>query len=155
MTPFTFGDEPANAGDTVTVICAVTKGDLPVEIVWMFDGKVVSRHRGDVTVSKSGKKSKQLSIEAVTAQHAGEYTCVASNLAGSTSRSAVLEVNGTPVVQTKLELGSCLPSTHTLSLHPRLFSFFIFSFPANFHLYKVERTEGTSKRSRFHSRFCQ
>ena len=91
---FSFGDEPVNAGDMSTVNCAVTKGDLPMEIVWMFKGKPIGTDRMDMIVSSTGKRVKQLAIEAVAAKHAGEYTCVASNTAGSTSRSAILNVNG-------------------------------------------------------------
>lgn len=78
-----------------TVNCAATKGDLPIEIVWMFDGRPITNDRTDMTVSNTGRRVKQLAIESVTANHTGEYTCVASNLAGSTSRSATLNVNGT------------------------------------------------------------
>lgn len=91
---FTFGDEPLNAGDTAAVTCSVTKGDLPMEIQWMFQSELVDEKREDIIISNFGKRGKQLSIEAVGARHAGEYTCVASNLAGSTSRSAILAVNG-------------------------------------------------------------
>ena len=92
---FTFGTEPLNAGDIASLTCAVTKGDLPMEINWMFQSQSIDENREDLIISNLGKRGKQLSIEAVKAAHAGEYTCVASNLAGSTSRSAILEVNGT------------------------------------------------------------
>ena len=92
---FSLGEEPANAGDTVSVQCTVSKGDFPLDIVWMFKGRPIQSDRGDMIISNSGKRIKQLTIEAVAAKHAGEYTCVASNIAGSVSRSAVLEVNGT------------------------------------------------------------
>ena len=36
-----------------------------------------------------------MSIESVAARHAGEYTCVATNGAGTISQSAMLVVNGT------------------------------------------------------------
>lgn len=90
-----FGDEPINAGEIASIQCAVLKGDLPLEITWMFNDKPITRERTDVTVSSSGKRLRQLTIESVNAGHAGEYTCVASNVAGSTSKSALLHVNGT------------------------------------------------------------
>lgn len=92
---FTFGNEPLNAGDIASVTCAVTKGDLPMDINWMFQDQLVDETREDIIISNLGKRGKQLSIEAVGAAHAGEYTCVASNIAGSTTRTAVLNVNGT------------------------------------------------------------
>lgn len=75
--------------------CAVMKGDIPLQIEWMFQGRKIEPTHADVIVSDNGKRAKQLAIESVVAKHAGEYTCVASNSAGSTSRSALLTVNGT------------------------------------------------------------
>lgn len=95
IAPISFGDEPVNAGDLVSVQCVVTKGDSPLEITWTFDNQQIRSDRMDVIVSNSGKRVKQLTIESVAARHAGEYTCVASNAAGSTSHSAKLDVNGT------------------------------------------------------------
>lgn len=79
----------------MSVQCVVTKGDSPLEISWTFDGRPIQSYHSDVIVSDSTKRVKQLTIESVAARHAGEYTCVASNVAGSTSHSATLDVNGT------------------------------------------------------------
>ncbi|EZA61107.1 Down syndrome cell adhesion molecule-like protein [Ooceraea biroi] len=94
--PISFGDEPVNAGDLVSVQCVVTKGDSPLEITWTFDGRPIQSYHSDVIVSDTGKRVKQLTIESVAARHAGEYTCVASNAAGSVSHSATLDVNVIP-----------------------------------------------------------
>lgn len=91
---FTFGEEPLNAGDMATITCAVIKGDAPLDIDMMFKGDPIDMNKSGVVISNSGKRAKQLMIEAVEARHAGEYTCVASNSAGSTSRSTILAVNG-------------------------------------------------------------
>jgi hypothetical protein len=91
---FSFGQEPLNAGDMATVQCAVIKGDYPVEIAFMFGNQLVEANNQDIIISESGRRTKQLTIESVDAKHAGEYTCVASNVAGSTSRTATLAVNG-------------------------------------------------------------
>lgn len=90
---FTFGDEPANYGDEVTVTCSVIKGDLPIELSWLFNATPIS-HDSDVKIGSTSKKNSVLTIERVNARHAGEYTCTAANLAGSMSRSATLAVNG-------------------------------------------------------------
>ena len=74
--------------------CAVIKGDFPLEITWMYGDRQIQNDQLDMTVSDSGKRAKQLTIETVAARHAGEYTCVASNIAGSVSRSTILEING-------------------------------------------------------------
>ncbi|XP_046417329.1 Down syndrome cell adhesion molecule-like protein Dscam2 isoform X10 [Neodiprion virginianus] len=94
--PFSFGDESINAGDMASVQCAVIKGDLPLEISWAFKGQPIRPDQLDIAVSSSGKRLKQLTIESVAARHAGEYTCIASNKAGSTSHSATLDVNVPP-----------------------------------------------------------
>lgn len=92
---FSFGDEPLNAGDMATITCAVVKGDFPLDISLMFAGKTIQPRSEDIIISESGRRAKQLTIEGVGADHAGEYTCVGTNIAGSTSRTAMLAVNGT------------------------------------------------------------
>lgn len=61
----------------------------------MIRDELIDENREDIVISSLGKRGKQLSIEAVGAAHAGEYTCIASNIAGSTTRTALLDVNGT------------------------------------------------------------
>lgn len=90
-----FGEEPLNAGDATSLTCSVIKGDSPLEITWMFNNEPLPSSDLGVIVTETGKRTKQLTIDFVSARHAGEYTCVASNIAGSTSRSATLTVNGT------------------------------------------------------------
>ena len=89
------GDEPANWGDTVSATCTVIKGDYPIDIQWAVNGELISHIHPDITVVATSKRVSVLTIEAVTAGHAGEYTCTASNAAGGTSYSASLVVNGT------------------------------------------------------------
>lgn len=88
-------EEPANWGDSISVVCAILKGDLPIEISWALNGEPIGRDRSDINVVATTKKNSILSIESVAARHAGEYTCSASNKAGATSHSAILAVNGT------------------------------------------------------------
>lgn len=96
IAPFTIGEEPANWGEQVSAICSVLKGDQPIEIRWSLNSQPIDRHSfSDISITKSGKMISLLSIDSVSAQHAGEYTCEASNQAGGTSRSATLVVNGT------------------------------------------------------------
>ncbi|XP_043478452.1 Down syndrome cell adhesion molecule-like protein Dscam2 isoform X42 [Leptopilina heterotoma] len=94
ISPFAFGEEPVNAGEMASAQCAV-KGDLPLEVTWMFDGHLIT-DQSDIVIIDNGRRHKLLTIEAVAARHAGEYTCVASNIAGSVSRTAMLDINVPP-----------------------------------------------------------
>lgn len=91
--PFTFGEEPLEASTSSTVQCSVTTGDLPLRIEWLFNNRSINT-LDDVIVAKISKRASALSIESVTAQHVGNYTCVGSNDAGNTSFTAQLFVNG-------------------------------------------------------------
>lgn len=85
-----------NSGDMATANCAVTKGDFPIEIVWLFNGKPIDSSHS-LTVGYMNKRISTISIESVSAEHAGEYTCIAKNPAGTVSYSATLNVNGTTI----------------------------------------------------------
>lgn len=74
---FSFGEEPVNAGDMASVQCLITKGNLPLDITWMFMNNPVESQANNIRVIDVGNRHKQLTIEAVSARHAGEYTCVA------------------------------------------------------------------------------
>lgn len=93
IVPFDFGEGPVNSGEFVSVGCSVHIGDLPIDITWYHNNRTVVEVIG-VTVMKN-KKASMLSIDSVSSESAGEYTCVAKNRAGSASHSAVLNVNGT------------------------------------------------------------
>ncbi|XP_063932377.1 cell adhesion molecule Dscam1 isoform X8 [Zophobas morio] len=92
---FDFGGEPVNSGDLASLTCSVFKGDLPVKITWYHNNKNV-HHVDGVLVSTAGKKISTLSIDSVQAEHAGNYTCVAENKAGTFSYTAELLVNVPP-----------------------------------------------------------
>lgn len=90
--PFYFGDEPMNYGDSVSVQCSVPSGDLPIGIRWYFNGKDIDDPA--IAITNIGKRSKALTIDSVTASHAGNYTCEASNKADIIQFSAELFING-------------------------------------------------------------
>ncbi|XP_020284782.1 Down syndrome cell adhesion molecule-like protein Dscam2 isoform X11 [Pseudomyrmex gracilis] len=106
LAPFAFGDEAANAGEMATVQCAVIKGDLPIDLAWSFNGRVIEIANGafnehnydnsDIVINRSSKRASTLTIESVAARHAGEYSCTASNTAGTATHSSVLSVNVPP-----------------------------------------------------------
>ncbi|XP_026825564.1 Down syndrome cell adhesion molecule-like protein Dscam2 isoform X8 [Ooceraea biroi] len=96
IAPFAVAEEPANWGDSISVVCAILKGDLPIEITWALNGEPIRPDRSDINILATTRKNSILSIESVAARHAGEYTCSASNKAGATSHSAILAVNVPP-----------------------------------------------------------
>ena len=78
----------------MSIICTVARGDQPLEFSWYFNGeKLLSDDREGLSISTTKRRS-VLEIEAVNANHAGEYTCSVSNEAGATSHSSILHVNG-------------------------------------------------------------
>ncbi|XP_025414622.1 Down syndrome cell adhesion molecule-like protein Dscam2 isoform X35 [Sipha flava] len=93
--PFSFGETPSNAGDTVQVGCTVAKGDKPLRISWNFYGEELSSNMG-ITTMPVGDSMNVLSIPYVGITNRGNYTCVAKNSAGYDSYTAQLLVNVPP-----------------------------------------------------------
>lgn len=91
--PFSFGDVPLFLGESATVQCSINSGDVPVRFSWIFNGKPIDETAG-YNIGKFGKKASVLSIDAVSEQHSGNYTCLASNNAGIASYMAELIVKG-------------------------------------------------------------
>lgn len=83
----------SNSGDNVQLMCYVAKGDLPINIKWLFRSQPIFSHLGIVT-TKVGERSNILSVSSVEAKNSGNYTCVATNNAGSYNSSAELYVQG-------------------------------------------------------------
>ncbi|XP_076265879.1 Down syndrome cell adhesion molecule 1 isoform X12 [Rhynchophorus ferrugineus] len=92
---FTFGDEPIYMGESTTVNCNLAQGDLPINFSWMLNGRPVDQVDG-INVGSFGKKTSVLGVDSLTDAHAGNYTCIASNLAGTSSYTAELLVNVPP-----------------------------------------------------------
>ncbi|XP_076297110.1 Down syndrome cell adhesion molecule 1 isoform X28 [Lasioglossum baleicum] len=95
IAPFVISEKPANWGDTVTATCTMLKGDSPIQIEWALNGEPIIHNYPGISIVTSRRVS-LLTIDAVTASHAGEYTCMASNQAGGTSFTATLAVNVPP-----------------------------------------------------------
>lgn len=93
ISPFDFTEESVNSGDTASVQCTVSKGDIPLEMVWYLNGEPAQNFAG-ITTNRIGKRISSLSIDSVDASHAGIYTCQAKNKAGTANYTADLAVNG-------------------------------------------------------------
>lgn len=93
IVPFSFGDEPLNAGSTASITCTADEGDLPLSLSWRFHGKELSSQMG-IETAKFGKRTNMLMIESVSPNHTGTYVCVVSNSAGQANHSTELIVRG-------------------------------------------------------------
>lgn len=90
--PFEFG-EPVDALNVASVTCSVLKGDAPIKFSWIFNGKKIYTNDG-VLITSGGQRISLLSIDSVRSRHAGNYTCIAENLAGVVQHTSELFVNG-------------------------------------------------------------
>lgn len=91
--PFSFGESPIFAGQSVQVTCFVTEGDQPIDISWDFSETDSIEKLGIIT-TKIGIKASFLNIDYVDSQHSGNYSCTARNSAGVSIYSATLNING-------------------------------------------------------------
>lgn len=116
--PFSFGESPIFAGQSIQVFCSVTEGDLPLKITWIFEKSSKLDELGIIT-SLIGKKTSMLSIDSVGSEHTGKYTCIAENRAGLVEFSDNLIING------KFKLYINYPR---LMVASNIFSLFVFLF---------------------------
>lgn len=86
-----------NYGETVSVQCTISGGDLPVSIMWTLNGFPLEPHL-EIATEKIGKRISHLLIDSVSGKHAGNYTCIAENKAGKTQFSSELIVNGLSII---------------------------------------------------------
>jgi hypothetical protein len=99
IVPFSFGEEELNLDESVSALCSVTKGDLPLKINWSFksDFENFSENlttNDGILITRPSQKISTLGIESVKARHRGNYTCSVENRAGIASHSAYLAING-------------------------------------------------------------
>ena len=93
MLTFDFGEDPYDSMSTTIVSCTISKGDLPIDINWFFNGYRLSSNDG-ILITKSGQKATILNIESIQPRHAGNYTCFAKNKAGEAQHTSELKVIG-------------------------------------------------------------
>lgn len=93
IVPFSFGDGPVNSGESIQVVCSVSKGDRPLTITWSFYGEVLSSDMG-ITTQMLGDTTNFLSIPSAGPSNQGNYTCIAKNSAGFDTYTSQLVVYG-------------------------------------------------------------
>lgn len=68
------------------LICQISKGDKPIQIKWSFLG--LFENQGlRIRTHRISEKSSMLSVPSASAFHTVQYTCTATNAAGSVSHS--------------------------------------------------------------------
>ncbi|XP_055349306.1 cell adhesion molecule Dscam2-like [Paramacrobiotus metropolitanus] len=79
-------------GARLRVSCLVSRGDPPISIQWYKDGMLLSASK-EIVVQDIDEYASFLLIPSLSVQHAGNYTCLASNDVAQDTRTAVLTVN--------------------------------------------------------------
>lgn len=73
--------------------CIASKGDLPIKITWLHNGIRLEEDEG-LHIIKTSTRISTLNFEYVQANHRGNYTCVARNLAGTVDYTTTFNING-------------------------------------------------------------
>lgn len=83
-------------GMRAAISCQIVEGDLPVMFTWTKDGDgAIGNGLGTGTVTRNHDEySSSLVIDRITAEHVGNYTCIATNAAGEEKFTVPLTVNG-------------------------------------------------------------
>lgn len=93
ITPFYFEDSPLSSGQYAQVNCLASEGDLPITIDWTLNGHSLSNY-AEISIDKVGKRSSMLTIESTSHPLAGNYSCRATNRAGTAEYVTQLQING-------------------------------------------------------------
>ncbi|XP_066154117.1 cell adhesion molecule Dscam1 isoform X2 [Euwallacea fornicatus] len=84
-------------GMRAAITCQIMEGDLPITFGWERDGKpIINNAALGTAIRRIDEFSSSLIIDQVSSQHSGNYTCVASNVAGREKYIVPLTVNVPP-----------------------------------------------------------
>lgn len=82
-----------HVGDRASLTCSVTKGDLPLTIIWTKDNRILSPG-SSVSITQVDQFTSILVIESLSPEHNGNYSCVVRNAAAEVAHTQQLAVNG-------------------------------------------------------------
>ncbi|KAL1445475.1 hypothetical protein MTO96_006672 [Rhipicephalus appendiculatus] len=91
-------DENLHEGMRTRVYCNIARGDPPVRITWLRDGRPI-KSGPDIEVRVLDPFSVALAIDSLSPSHDGSYTCVASNTAATVNYTAPLRVHASQAPQ--------------------------------------------------------
>lgn len=94
ISPF-FANRDLHLGERTSLTCSVTRGDQPIRITWLKDGRALGPSER-VSITNVDQYNSMLMIESLSPDHNGNISCLVANNAGSTSYSATLVVHGNP-----------------------------------------------------------
>ncbi|XP_034940449.1 Down syndrome cell adhesion molecule-like protein Dscam2 isoform X4 [Chelonus insularis] len=94
ISPFT-ADHDLHLGERTSFTCSVTRGDQPVRITWLKDGRALGPSER-VSITNVDQYNSILMIESLSPDHNGNYSCVASNPAAEVSHMQQLVVHVPP-----------------------------------------------------------
>ena len=78
----------------ITMLCSITEGDEPITLSWQKDGVLLLESGSEGIVITKMDHLSILRINSLEAHHMGNYSCHASNQAGSTVIYSFLQVKG-------------------------------------------------------------
>lgn len=82
-----------NAGERLALQCAVIKGGLPMTVNWLKETSPATNAAG-VHVKLINDFTASLTVESLTGQHAGLYTCWVRNEGGRAQSTVTVVVQG-------------------------------------------------------------
>uniref|UniRef100_A0A1B0DMD3 Ig-like domain-containing protein n=1 Tax=Phlebotomus papatasi TaxID=29031 RepID=A0A1B0DMD3_PHLPP len=82
-------------GMRAAISCQILEGDLPVSFRWERNGKPVIG-TGNEVIRRLDEYSASLVVEHISSEHSGNYSCIASNVAGTEKFTVPLTVNVPP-----------------------------------------------------------
>lgn len=94
LSPFHASVLSLNVGDRASLTCSVVKGDLPLDITWLKDGRQIDTNRMSVTLVD--QYNSILVIDHLSSDHTGNYSCSVKNSAAEVENTQALLVNGKP-----------------------------------------------------------
>lgn len=96
IVPFSRRTSSLQKGERITLTCTIAKGDTPISITWQKDeGNIKNLMKDDdIKVIAFDEFNSMLTIEDLDVHHIGNYSCLASNSAGTAIHYQTVHVNG-------------------------------------------------------------